>query len=100
MRQTGVLAGLVGLPLLAAACSSDSAPSTPTAPPTTTMPAPPAARATIAVTSINVAADRGSTGYVYRVVVRVKESGGVAATISGVELVFTSNATTVKIERF
>jgi hypothetical protein len=77
--------------VVAASCSKKSTPSTPT---------PPAAHAAIAVTSVNVSGERGATGFVYRVVVRVRESGGVAATISAVDLTFSSGTAAVKTEHF
>lgn len=90
-RRVGFVWALAML-ALASACSDkkESTPTTPT----------PTAHASISVTSVNVAGDRGSTGFVYRVVVRVKESGGVAANISAVDLTFTSGTTTVITSRF
>src|SRR2546428_6387675 len=69
-RQLVIVAAFAAA-LTAGACSKDRTPATPT----------PAAHASVAVTSVNVAGERAATGYVYRVVVRVKESGGVTATI-------------------
>jgi hypothetical protein len=86
-----VVIAMLAAALTASTCSKDkSTPATPT----------PTARASIAVTSVNVASERGSTGYVYRVVVRVRESGGAAATISAVDLTFSSGTTTVTTARF
>src|SRR2546427_2969049 len=88
-RQLVVVAAFAAA-LTAGACSKDRTPATPT----------PAAHASVAVTSVNVAGERAATGYVYRVVVRVKESGGVTATISAVDLTFASGTTTVTTARF
>jgi len=70
---------------------SDSSPTTPTAP---TPPAP--SHAAIAIESLNIAGERaGASGgqYLYRTVVRLRETGGVAATITAVDLTFMSGAT-------
>src|SRR5262245_10591933 len=90
IRSSAVAAVAASL-LTCAACSKDNNPSTPT---------PPATHASVAVTSMTVAGERGTPGFVYRVVVRVKESGGAAATISAVDLTFTSGSTTLKTEHF
>jgi hypothetical protein len=74
---------------LAVSCSDNS----PTAPTPSAPPAP--AHATIAIESMNIAGQRAgaSTGeYVYRIVVRLRETGGVAATITAVDLTFMNGA--------
>jgi hypothetical protein len=82
-----VALSLVVLPL-AAACSKNS-PSEPTPPPNTQ-------RASVAVTSLSPSSDRAAAGgYIYRVVVHLRESAGVAATVSAVDLTFTSGSTVV-----
>src|SRR6185295_9853379 len=81
---TAILAAL----LLTAACtkSSPNAPSTPGA----------ATKANVGITSVSVTAEALSTGgYSYRVTVTMRESGGVAATLSALDLTFMRDTTTL-----
>jgi len=74
--------------LFAAACTknSPSAPSTPGA----------ATKANVSITSVSVTAAALSTGgYSYRVTVKLRESGGVAATLSALDLTFMRDAATL-----
>lgn len=78
--------------VLAVNCSDHS----PTAPTPPAPPAPP--HATIAIESMNIAGERaGAPGgqYAYRIVVHLRETGGVAATITAVDLTFMNGATMV-----
>src|SRR5262249_38355806 len=77
LTRCGVFVVLLGLP----ACGSDL-PSAPTPQPTPTV------RPAITIASISVNAETKSAGYAYRATVSLKESAGVAATISSVELTF------------
>jgi hypothetical protein len=75
---------LVAIPLTA--CSSNSTP-TPTSPTT---------RATVGIAAISVVGERGTAGgYTYRVVLHLRESSGMAATISAADLTFMNGANTV-----
>jgi carboxypeptidase family protein/all-beta uncharacterized protein len=83
-HATAILVAL----LLATACTknSPSAPSTPGA----------ATKANVGITSVSVTAEALSTGgYTYRVTVKMRESGGVAATLSALDLTFMRDATTL-----
>jgi len=74
--------------LLATACTKNS-PSAPGTPGATT-------KANVSITSVSVAAEALSTGgYTYRVTVKVRESAGVAATLSALDLTFMRDATTL-----
>jgi hypothetical protein len=92
----GMLVGFVFAMGFVGACTSS--PATPVPP---TSPTPPATlRAAIVVTSISVTGERAAAGgYAYRVVLHLRESGGVAATISAVDLAFVNDAGTVTSAR-
>ena len=77
------LCGAVVLFLALPACGSNTS-SAPTPQPTPTV------RPAITITSISVSSEKQSTGYAYRAIVGLKESAGVAATISSVDLAFIS----------
>jgi hypothetical protein len=77
------LCGGVVLFLTLPACGSNTS-SAPTPQPTPTV------RPAITITSISVSSEKQSTGYAYRAIVGLKESAGVAATISSVDLAFIS----------
>lgn len=70
-----------------AAC--DHSPVAPTPPPG------PVQQPNVTIASISVAGETRSSSYAYRVVVHLRESSGVAATISAVDLTFTSGTATV-----
>ncbi len=70
---------------LAAACTKNS-PSAPA----------PAAKPNVSITAVSVTAEAlSSGGYSYRVTVKMRESGGVAATLSGLDLTFMRDSTTL-----
>jgi hypothetical protein len=96
MRPPGfVWAGALLVACAAGASCSTSAPSTPA--PTT--PAP--NRASVSIASMSVtAAHPGEGGYGYRVVLHLKESGGMAATIKAVDLTFMNGANVVTSSHF
>jgi len=82
-----LIAGLAAL-LLAAACTknSPSAPSNPGG----------ATKANVSITSVSVSAEALSTGgYTYRVTVKMRETGGVAATLSALDLTFMRDTATL-----
>jgi hypothetical protein len=84
--KLGSIATLVVAIPLAAGCSKNSTP-----PPTS-----PTTRATVGIAAISVVGERASAGgYTYRVVLHLRESAGVAATISAVDLAFTNGANPV-----
>jgi carboxypeptidase family protein/all-beta uncharacterized protein len=77
---------------LAVSCSHSS-PTTPT---------PPATRAVVSVTSMSIVGERasaGAPGFVYRVVVNLRESAGSAATVNSVELTFMNGGSAVMTSR-
>lgn len=73
-----------------------------TSPPATPTPTRPAAnRASVSITSMSVAAARATEGgYGYRVVLHLKESAGMAATIKAVDLTFMNGANVVTSSHF
>jgi Carboxypeptidase regulatory-like domain/Putative binding domain, N-terminal len=80
----GIMALVAGMSLMTA-CGTTS-PSQPT----------PSARPNISISSISVGAEAlSSGGYAYRVTVKLRESGGVGAAISSVELAFMRDAVTL-----
>src|SRR5207244_2968139 len=88
-KRGSIGALLVAIPL-AAGCSKNST-STPTSPTT---------RATGSIAAISVVGERASAGgYTYRVVLHLRESAGVAATISAADLTFMNGASTVMSSR-
>jgi Carboxypeptidase regulatory-like domain/Viral BACON domain/Putative binding domain, N-terminal len=94
LRTFGRFAALLLWIAVAVSCSDKS--STAPTPPPPTPPTP--ARATIAVTSVSVVGERigsAGAGQVYRVVLHLRESGGVAATIAAIDLTFTNGANIV-----
>ena len=97
-RTFGTLAGFVfAIGLVVGACTSSPATPAPPTPPT-----PPATlRAAIVVASISVTGERAAAGgYAYRVVLHLRETGGVAATISAVDLAFVNDAGTATSARY
>jgi hypothetical protein len=75
-------AALAFASVISGTCSKSS-PTTPT----------PITHAALSVTSISVSGERESSGgFVYQLVVHLRESGGVAATIDAVDLTFTTGA--------
>ena len=90
-------AALLALMPLAVACGgSGTAPTTP-APPSQ---APVPARAAIDITTISTSGERAqSGGFLYRVVVQLRETAGVAARIDAVELTFTKSGQTLATSR-
>jgi Carboxypeptidase regulatory-like domain/Putative binding domain, N-terminal len=81
----GVVAALLACLPLATACTKSS-PSQPT----------PTAKPNIGVASISVAAEAlRPSGYTYRVTVKLRESGGVSATIAAIDLAFMRESTTL-----
>ena len=95
-RTFGALTSFVLALAFIGACSDS--PTTPTPPPT-----PPTAplRAAIVITSISVTGERAAAGgYTYRVVLHLRETGGVAATISAVDLAFVNDSGTVTSGRY
>src|SRR5436190_19220073 len=84
---------LAGATLLAAACGG------PTTSPTER--SQPAARAAISIASISVTAQtQSSGGYAYRIRLQLRETGGVAATISSVDLTFLNGSSQVATAQF
>ena len=76
------------LPLGLAACdSSKSNPAGPSPSPTV--------HPSVTVTSVSVIGEKRSTGYAYMIVLQLRESAGVAATISAVDLTFMGTTTIV-----
>ena len=73
--------------LTLANCGGDS-PSAPT-------PAPSAAKAVVAVSSIDVTGSRAGAGYEYRLTVNLREQGGLGATMSALEISFLKDGTAV-----
>ena len=84
LRSTQSMIASVSLVSLLTACSE----STPTTPTQTIHPS-------VSVTSISVSGESGSSGFVYRVVLHLRESAGVPATIASVQLMFMNGAKTV-----
>jgi Carboxypeptidase regulatory-like domain/Putative binding domain, N-terminal len=83
--SAGVVSGLLAGLSLTIACTKSS-PSQPTS----------AAKPTIGVASISVAAEAlRPSGYTYRVTVKLRESGGVVATIAAIDLAFMRESTTL-----
>src|SRR5512143_792231 len=83
--------GLVGA-VLASGCG-DKTPTNPTPPPTP--------HATLVVSSTSVTGDRAASGgYTYRTVVHVRETAGVTANITAVNLTFLNGTTAVLTARF
>jgi Carboxypeptidase regulatory-like domain/Putative binding domain, N-terminal len=83
--SAGVVAALLACVSLTTACTKSS-PSQPT----------PTAKPNIGVASISVAAEAlRPSGYTYRVTVKLRESGGVAATIAAIDLAFMRESTTL-----
>jgi len=73
---------------LAAACGSNS--------PASPGPTPPAPSANVSIVSMAVSAETlGSGARTYRVTVKMRESGGVAATVTAIDLTFMSGSSTV-----
>ena len=90
-RVCRTAAALVIAATAVASCSKNS-PTTPT---------PSSPRATLSITSISAAGSRVvEGGYGYRVVIHLRESGGVAATIKFIDLTFMSGSNTVMTARF
>jgi len=84
--KLGSIATLLVAISLTLGCSSNSTP-TPTSPTT---------RATVGIAALSVVGERASAGgYTYRVVLHLRESSGVAATISAADLTFMNGANTV-----
>ena len=78
--------------LAAAGCSSKSSPTTPT---------PSASHASVSITSISVGGSRAvEGGYGYRVVLHLRESGGMAATIKSVDLTFMDGSNAIMTSHF
>jgi len=69
-----------------AACGRSSTPGSPS---------PPAAYPNISIVGVTVAGERTAGGYVYRVVATMRETAGVAATITAVDLTFLKETTVV-----
>jgi hypothetical protein len=82
--SAGVLVS-AALAFLAAACGSASSPSSPTTPAVKP-------KAAVIISSTSVKGEQTSTGYKYTVVVHLKETGGVGATINAVDLRWSSGA--------
>jgi Carboxypeptidase regulatory-like domain/Putative binding domain, N-terminal len=81
-KMIGRIAVLLAIVVLSMTCSRSS-PTTPTP--------PPAANAVVAIDSMSVASERASTaggGFVYRIVMRLRETEGVPATVTVAELSF------------
>ena len=90
-------AALFALMPLAVACGgSGSTPTTPAPPSQTPVPA----RAAIDITTISTSGERAQGGgFLYRVVVQLRETAGVAARIDAVELTFTRSGQTLATSR-
>src|ERR1700720_1202282 len=72
---------------------SSSSPTNPTPPPAT--------HATLVVASTSIVGERGGDGgYVYRTVVHVRETAGVTANITAVNLTFLNGMTALETSRF
>ena len=78
--------------VLTSGCSSQ-----PTAPSPST---PPAAHANVTISSVTVVGDARSTGFQYQTVVQLKESAGVSATISSIDLSFSNGSTPLVVTHF
>ncbi len=89
-----VFAAVVVGAVAASGCQkSSSSPTNPTPPPAT--------HATLVVASTSIVGERvGDGGYVYRTVVHVRETAGVAANITAVNLTFLNGATALITSRF
>jgi hypothetical protein len=90
--SAGVLVS-AALAFLATACGGGSSPSSPTTP--TVKP-----KATVIINSTSVKGERTSTGYQYTVVVHLRETGGVGATITSIDLSFSSGSTSIGTTHF
>jgi hypothetical protein len=85
LGQLSALALVVMLP----ACGGSSSPTS------ATPASPPVATANVSIMSISVSAQaRSGSGFSYRVIVHLKEAGGVAATITSLDIVMKSGTTT------
>ncbi len=61
---------------------------------------PPTVRPSVAITSIEVSAAPGTPGFRYRAVVHLRESSGVAATITGVDVTYARAGATLAVAHF
>jgi hypothetical protein len=92
MRPGFLRAAALFMTLAAAGCSSKSSPTTPT---------PSATHASVSITSITVSGSRAvEGGYGYRVVLHLRESGGMAATIKSVDLTFMDGSNAIVTSHF
>lgn len=91
MASRGILrtTAVIALCAIQVTCSKQS-PTAPTQTPPTPTPHP-----SISVASVTVQGEARSSGYAYSATVQLKETAGVAATISGIDLVFLNGPTTV-----
>lgn len=78
------------------ACGHSSSPSAPSPPST----APATTHANVSITSLSVTGEAREGGFAYRVVVHLRESAGVAATVPAVDLIFMNGATQVAAAHF
>src|SRR5262245_41218880 len=90
-RQVVVRCVLGVVALASFACGSQN----PSAPGSTPPPSGTTARAKIEVVSVTVIAESLSPGFVYRTIVQLRETGGVAAKIASVDLRFSSGGITL-----
>jgi carboxypeptidase family protein/all-beta uncharacterized protein len=83
---------LIAASAFISACAKDQS--------TPTQPTPPTTRPNVTIAATLVLGESRATGYAYRVIVNLKESAGVAATITGVDLTFVNGSTVIASSHF